>query len=86
MNLPELVTISANQAYIKYRDAVTLFSYDTPVVTLYKDKTILHPDWKFSPTTSMHRAKFLNENTATTTKKLKQGIYDLIPYSALEID
>jgi hypothetical protein len=85
MILPKLTTLAANQAYITYDNAITLFSYDTPIVTKHNEEVILHPDWKYSSTTSRYRAAFLDENTHTTLSKLKQGIYDLKPYSQLKL-
>ena len=79
----KLNTISTNQTIVTHSQGTTLFSYDTPICTkCLNGSIILHPDWKYSSTTSKHRNRFLNETTTLTTQKLIDGVYALKMFSS----
>jgi len=69
-------TITINQTVITHSGGRTLFSYDTPIVTVTPSNNVIaHPAWAYSRTTSKYRAQFLNETTAETRAKLVNGTY-----------
>jgi len=70
----------ANQFVINDDNGNTFFqSYNSIIVKKNFDGIFLDVEtWNYSRTTSKYRSLFLNENTATTRKKIKDGLYKLI--------
>jgi len=74
----KVIPMGRNHYIIKTNDARIFQSYDSiiaikqgPMVVLDKD------DWDYSRTTGKYRNKFLNEDKATTEKKIETGEYYL---------
>lgn len=58
----------------------TLFSYGSPIAQQEDNRVILDARyWDYSKTTGKHRNWFLGENVADTRKKIKSGIYTVVP-------
>ena len=65
-----------NQFIIHTSDGKYFQSYDSIIVFIPIEGPIqLGKDWKYSPTTSKYRNKFLGESTTETSKKLADGVY-----------
>jgi len=69
--------VSANNIVVSQGNQSALYSYGTLIAVKDNSKVCLTKDWKYSPATSKHRAKFLNETTAVTRSKLQSGEYTL---------
>ena len=68
-----------NQFIISDDNGNTFFqSYNSIIVKKNFDGIFLDVEtWNYSRTTSKYRSLFLGENTATTRKKIKDGLYKL---------
>lgn len=78
MNSPKSGHPVANQFLITTPDGVYFQSYWSLIAfkPYGMNKIILDQDkWDYSRTTGKYRNAFLNENTAETRKKIKQGEY-----------
>lgn len=78
VNLDNLrvIPMGKNQYIIK-SDGVRIFqSYDS-IIAIKEGKMVIldKNDWDYSRTTGKYRNKFLNENKATTEKKIESGEY-----------
>jgi hypothetical protein len=83
-------SLGSNQAQITLtvndNNYVTLFSYDSPIVTRLQptNKLILHEDWDYSRTTAKHRTAFLNGiTTAELVKKLLHNEIKIMSYNEM---
>ena len=66
----------ANQFEIWDNGAHYFQSYNSIIVKIEKGKTYLDERyWNYSKTTSKYRAKFLNESTKETQKRIDSGEY-----------
>jgi len=80
VNLDNLrvIPMGKNQYIIKSDGARIFQSYDS-IIAIKEGKMVVldKSDWDYSRTTSKYRNKFLNENKATTEKKIETGEYYL---------
>ena len=74
-----ITNLAKNQYFIITDDNIHYFkSYNSIICKI--EKGIIYLDskyWNYSATTNKYRQKFLNETTAETKKKIKEGIYIL---------
>jgi hypothetical protein len=67
-----------NHQVIESENAFYLISYGSTIAKKEADKVYLDAKfWDYSKTTAKNRNLFLNEDTKTTQKKIKDGIYIL---------
>jgi len=80
VNLDNLrvIPMGKNQYIIKSDGARIFQSYDS-IIAIKEGKMVVldKSDWDYSRTTGKYRNKFLNENKATTEKKIETGEYYL---------
>lgn len=65
-----IITIDGDKYFQSYRTIIAVKKYDGTIV-------LDENDWNYSRTTAKYRNEFLNENTAETRKKIKDGTYKL---------
>lgn len=80
INLDNLrvIPMGRNHYIIKSGSARIFQSYDS-IIAIKEGKMVVldKSDWDYSRTTGKYRNKFLNENKATTEKKIETGEYYL---------
>lgn len=75
----EVEVINANHSIIDVKGYSVLVSYRSVIAVISpRGKVGLGPDWKYSPTTSKHRNRFLNSTTAQTQADLDCGEIELL--------
>jgi len=79
-----------NQFIINTPNATYFQSYKTIIVktTFENGDRVVYLDqdsWNYSITTSKYRNQFLGEDTKTTKKKIKDGIYKLVDLNNEEV-
>lgn len=74
----KVIPLGVNQYIIKTNDARIFQSYDSIIAIKQGPMVILDEEtWDYSRTTSRYLNKFLNENKATTERRIKEGYYQL---------
>ena len=80
VNLDNLKVIPMGKhQYIIKSDKARIFQSYLSIIAIKEGKLVVldKEDWDYSRTTSKYRNKFLNENKATTEKKIETGEYYL---------
>lgn len=76
-----ITTLDSAGNQLSIRDKETnerlFMSYNTPICSKHNGHTILYPKWKYFPTTSKYRNRWLNETTKETQQKISTGKYEL---------
>ena len=67
-----------NQFIIEFENGKIFQSYNSIIAVKFKGQVYLGQEWNYSKTTATYRNSFLNEDTATTRKKLKNWEYKLL--------
>lgn len=78
VNLDNLRVIPMGKhQYIIKSDGVRIFQSYLSIIAIKEGKMVIldKNDWDYSRTTGKYRNQFLNENKATTEKKIKSGEY-----------
>lgn len=80
MRSPQTRNHVPNQIIIQLEDGIEVFqSYDTVIAVRIGTQVALDvKSWNHSQTTAKYRSLFLGEDSATTKRKINDGVYTLV--------